>query len=124
MRSSITLIPVLSSVAILSAHGQTGEGYTNFIRQIQFHEDIGANITTSFDIPSEGQSLSQHSVEAGGSHFQLWTVKADPYTEYLLDTKYVGTHVPAAEIAIVTWLPKLCPLMGCFCDDPSLHSRT
>jgi hypothetical protein len=46
--------------------------------------------------------LSPLAIDPGGARFELWTIKSDPHTVYLLDTRYVGTYVPVADVNILT----------------------
>lgn len=80
----------------------TADGYTNFIRQVQlpFEPDrITRDVYVDSKSPDAGQ-LSPLAINPGGARFELHTVKATPLTSYLLDTKYVGTYVPIASVAI------------------------
>ncbi|QTN32957.1 hypothetical protein HZ994_11695 [Akkermansiaceae bacterium] len=79
----------------------TAEGYTNFIRQVQLPYEPD-RITRDVYVNSTGEQLSPLEINPGGARFELHTVKATPLTSYLLDTKYVGTYVPMAEISIRT----------------------
>jgi hypothetical protein len=80
------------------AYGQAGSLFTNFVRQVQ----LPSNVVWDASVTAEGQQLSSLPINPGGARFELWTVKNDPLTVFLLDTKYVGTYVPIADIIIRT----------------------
>lgn len=98
------LFPILPGILCLTLFGagvsttaqSASDGFTNFIRQIQFPSGV------EYDLPVEntGTGQSPLSIEPGGGRFELWTVKNDPLTSYLLDDKYVGAYVPQAQIAV------------------------
>lgn len=81
-----------------SAFGQAGAVYTNFVRQVQLPSGVLWDAT----VTPEGQQLSPLPINPGGARFELWTIKSDPLTVYLLDTRYVGTYVPMADVNIRT----------------------
>jgi hypothetical protein len=70
--------------------------YTNFIRQIQFPGGVAYDAS----VAAAGQSLSQLAIDPGGARFELWTVNSQTLQASLLDTTYVGTYVPLAEVVI------------------------
>ena len=77
----------------------TADGYTNFIRQVQlpFEPD---RIIRDVYVTASGNQLSPLAINPNGAQFELHTVRATPLTSYLLDTKYVGSYVPIATVAI------------------------
>ncbi len=94
-------LKLISQIAVLlagagAAFGQAGDTYTNFVRQVQ----LPTNVVWDVTVTDEGEQLSPLAIDPGGARFELWTVKSDPLTVYLLDTKYVGTYVPMAEVTI------------------------
>lgn len=91
-----------SLLCIGEAHGQAGDIYTNFVRQVQLQDDLPDPVVWDVSVQPEGESLSALAINPGGARFELWTVKSDPLTVYLLDTKYVGTYVPMADVVIRT----------------------
>ncbi len=82
------------SVAGLSA--QSTYTFTNFIRQVQ----KPSNVEWDISVDPTGERPSGLSVQDGGAQFELWTVKSNPLTTYLLDTKFVGSYIPSATIRI------------------------
>ena len=70
--------------------------YTNFIRQVQFPTLVQWDAT----VAPIGEQLSALAIDPGGARFELWTVKASPLTSYLLDSRYVGTYIPLANLVI------------------------
>jgi hypothetical protein len=90
------LIPLLAALTALPLHAQTAT-YTNFIRQVQL-PDVGVQRDASVDVT--GQQESPLEINPGGARFELHTVRMSPLQSYLLDTRYVGTYVPQAEVVI------------------------
>lgn len=101
----MNLKPLILSFAFglstIPVFGQAGDLFTNFVRQVQLPTNVIWDVTVTPESPEGGQ-LSPLPIDPGGARFELWTVKSDPLTVYLLDTKYVGTYVPMASIAITT----------------------
>jgi hypothetical protein len=103
MNSLILRVIDLSGLLSAAASAQT---YTNLIRQFQLISGVQRDASVDY----KGNRDSVLSVPVGGSRFELWTMLSSPQTNYLLDTKYVGTFVPSAAIAIHTEDPyKLIP---------------
>ena len=98
MKQRIAITASLMLVAAGAARGQADMDYTNFVRQVQLPSGVKWDVT----VLPEGQQLSPLAIDPGGARFELWTVRADPLTVYLLDTKYVGTYVPMASVVITT----------------------
>jgi hypothetical protein len=91
----LAAIGLVSSGAALAQNGST---FTNFIRQVQ----LPTGVEWDMGVAATGESLSPLSIDPGGARFELWTVMASPLTSYLLDSRYVGTYVPLAQVAIRT----------------------
>ena len=105
MRTKIITAAIVATIVFpaafhVKAQG-TAEGYTNFIRQVQLPYEPD-RITRDVYVPSKGEQLSPLEINPNGARFELHTVKANPLTSYLLDTKYVGSYVPIAEVVIRT----------------------
>lgn len=77
--------------------------FTNFIRQTQLPSVVEWDASVS--VASNGSRQSPLPIDPGGARFELWTVREDPLTSYLLDSKYVGAYVPIAELTISTGDP-------------------
>jgi hypothetical protein len=77
---------------------QSGDDFVNFVRQVQ----LPSNVVWDVSVAPTGEQLSPLPIDPGGARFELWTIKNDPLTVYLLDTKYVGTYVPMAGVTILT----------------------
>lgn len=75
---------------------QNGATFTNFIRQVQ----LPTGVEWDVGVATTGETLSPLAIDPGGARFELWTVKATPLTSYLLDSRYVGTYVPIAQVVI------------------------
>ena len=80
-----------------SCHG-AGESYTNFIRQVQLPSGVQWDAT----VAATGERTSALAVDQGGARFELWTVLSASQKSYLLDSTFVSTYSPSAEITILT----------------------
>ncbi len=96
MKTLLCLIPV-AMLAIPQVAAQTPT-YTNFIRQYQTPSNVTWDCSDA--VAASGTQPSALAINPGGARFDLWTIKALPLTEYLLNTCYVGTYVPLAEVVI------------------------
>ena len=81
--------------AIVEAKAQS---YTHFIRQV--HQPTG--IQWDVDVERSGQRLSPMPLLLGGTRFELWTVRSNPTTSFLLDMKHVDAETPWAHLRIVS----------------------
>jgi hypothetical protein len=72
--------------------------FTNQIIQVQ----INSQVEWVVPVVQAGTQFSPLPIDPGGGRFELWTIKNSPYTEYLLDQRYVGAYVPQATLQIVT----------------------
>jgi len=98
MKPSFAIGTILAlGAAAVSAQGT----YTNFIRQVQFPSGAERNVT----VDPSGTKLSPLATESGGARFELWAVRNAPYSEYLIDSRYVGSYVPVANVRIETGDP-------------------
>jgi hypothetical protein len=98
MKNHLIRISTLLFAAGGTAFGQASDYFTNFVRQVQ----LPSGVIWDASIPPTGEQLSPLAIDPGGARFELWTVQSDPLTVYLLDTKYVGTYVPMADVIIRT----------------------
>lgn len=80
----------------LFATAQNGTTYVNFIRQVQFPSGVQWDAT----IAASGEQLSNLAIDPGGARFELWTVQSTPLASYILDSRYVGTYIPMAEVTL------------------------
>lgn len=97
MRSPLhTLLLTLSLTLSGQILAQGQSPFTNFIRQIQYP----SNVVRDINVDPGGQQESPLSIEPGGARFELWTVRNNPLTSYLLDTQYVGAYIPTAQVTI------------------------
>jgi hypothetical protein len=94
MKASPSIFKLLL-IAGLASTSSAGS-YTNFIRQTQIPSGVQWDVT----VDPKGEQQSYLPLDEGGSRFDLWTVLAEPFTGYLLDTRYVGAYIPSAEVAI------------------------
>ena len=75
--------------------------YVNYIRQFQMPE--GITWDASDTVADNGSKLSALEINPGGARFELWTMKsssATGLTEYPLESCYVGTYIPVAQVKI------------------------
>jgi len=77
---------------------QAQDDYTFFVRQLQMPDEAEWDV----DVEQTGTQQSPLAINPNGARFELWTLKADPLTSYLLDTTYVNSYIPVAEINIRT----------------------
>lgn len=98
MKTLISTIALTFACSIASLLGQAGDYYTNILRQVQ----LPTGVLWDVSVLPLGEELSPLAIDPGGARFELWTIKSDPRTVYLLDTRYVGTYVPVAEVNIIT----------------------
>jgi hypothetical protein len=92
-----TLIYSMISAALCdSGTWAQGMDYTNFIRQVQYP----SGVVWDASVDSSGQQLSALAIDPGGAQFELWTVKSDTMTSYLLGSNYVGTYIPVATVVV------------------------
>jgi hypothetical protein len=103
---------IAAATALLSSPlmaATTGSTFTNFIRQVQIQAGVPEANWVQWDlqnIAATGESLSPLAINPGGARFELWTVKGTtPPVNYLLDSRYVGTYVPIAQVAITSQDP-------------------
>lgn len=96
-----TTFSILAGMAVgtgaVLAQG-SGSGFTNFIRQVQLPSGVQWDVS----IGATGETQSPLAINPGGARFELWTVNSTPLTNYLLDSKYVGSYVPIAQISILS----------------------
>lgn len=94
-----TALTILSAALLLNAPQTSQSGdYTHFVRQIQMPEAAEYDM----DVEQAGARQSDLPINPNGARFELWTVKADPLTSYLLDTTYVNSYIPVASISITS----------------------
>lgn len=105
-----TLLTTLLIGALLAPVTLLSQDYSYFIRQVQFSDLAEYDV----DVTQKGQRLSELPINPEGARFELWTVKADPLTSYLVDTTYVNSYIPVAEVTITSEDPyELIPRTRC-----------
>ncbi|MFN6045178.1 MAG: hypothetical protein ACK49I_06865 [Verrucomicrobiota bacterium] len=87
---------IATALMSLFATAQNGTTYVNFIRQVQFPSGVQWDAT----IAASGEQLSNLAIDPGGARFELWTVQSAPLASYILDSRYVGTYIPMAEVTL------------------------
>lgn len=95
-----TLVITWLCVTALQSGGQ--EEFQNFIRQVQLPFDGSEGAVWNMPVAAEGQEPSPLEINPGGARFELHAVRSDPFQGFLLDTKYVSTYIPVAEVQIRT----------------------
>lgn len=100
MKPFLSLTPsMLLAIPLVAAEVPV---YTNYLRQFQTPTGV---VWDAFDtVDPIGTKPSALAIQPGGARFDLWTVRSTPapYTEYLLDTKYVSTYTPTATVVITS----------------------
>ena len=92
-----TILPALFLAA--SAQWMAAQSlYSHFIRQVQMPSGVQWDVPVSLT----GERNSQLAIDGGGARFELWTVLSSPLSSYLLDSRYVSTYAPVAEVAITS----------------------
>lgn len=76
--------------------------YTNFIRQIQLPNVPNGTVAYINNIASTDTRDSPLPINPNGASFELWTVRSAPLAQYLLESRYVGTFVPVAQVVLDT----------------------
>jgi hypothetical protein len=87
-----------ASLSLLLSPLCVGGSYTNFIRQVQ----IPSGVQWDAAVAASGQTNSPLPIDTSGARFELWTVLSSPLTSYLLDTRYVSSYAPSAEVVITS----------------------
>jgi hypothetical protein len=93
--TGILLASLLASVTLSQA--QTNGGYTNFIRQRQLPSGVEYDMT---GVAATGESLSPLAINPGGAEFELWSINTITTSEFLLDSRYVGSYVPIGSVVV------------------------
>jgi hypothetical protein len=98
-----TLPLYIASALLLCGAAATAQTvtYVNYIRQFQMPE--GITWDASDTVADNGSKLSALEINPGGARFELWTMKsssATGLTEYPLESCYVGTYIPVAQVKI------------------------
>ncbi len=94
---SIVLGTLLSGTAAVA---QT-TSYLNYIRQFQMPADVTWDASDTVD--PNGSKLSALAINPGGARFELWTIRSSSttgLTSFPLESCYVGTYIPIANIVI------------------------
>ncbi len=74
------------------------DNYTFFVRQLQMPNEAAWDVS----VAQQGSQQSPLAINPNGARFELWAVKANPLTSYLLDTTYVNSYIPVAQVNIVS----------------------
>lgn len=91
----------LISMALAAGSVASGQTYTNYIRQTQM--PAGVTWDASSAVATTGTKLSDLAINPGGARFDLWTIRTSPTAaEFLLDTRYVSSYIPVAEVVITS----------------------
>lgn len=91
----------LFSVALAVCGAASAQSYTNYIRQTQM--PAGVTWDASSAVLNSGTQFSDLAINPGGARFDLWTILNEaPPVESLLDTRYVSTYIPEAEVEITS----------------------
>lgn len=94
----IQKIILLALTSILSAQTLEAADFTFFVRQIQMPDEAAWDVS----VAQQGSQQSPLAINPNGARFELWTVRSNPLTSYLLDTTYVNSYVPVSQIEITS----------------------
>lgn len=97
MRLSLKLI-LCALTAVLSSQAIKAADFTFFVRQIQMPDEAAWDVSVS----QQGSQQSPLAINPNGARFELWTVRSNPLTSYLLDTTYVNSYIPVSQISITS----------------------
>ena len=99
IRFTLAIIAVLGLITPAVAND-----YTFFVHQIQMDGDGDAANDLDWDVsvPQEGSQQSPLAINPYGARFELWAIKSDPLADYLIDTTYVNSYIPVAEVTITS----------------------
>jgi len=90
------LLPLLASAWAMA---QSDPTYTNFIRQVQLPDGLEMDVS---NLAPSGEQNSPMAIKPDGARFELWTTRSTPLNSFLLQSTYVGTFVPIANVVIDT----------------------
>ena len=97
MKSRILTALCLVAAFVLSGMVQA-QDYTFFVRQVQMPDEAEWDVS----VAQQGSQQSPLAINPNGARFELWTVRSNPLTSYLLDTTYVNSYVPVANVSITS----------------------
>ncbi len=92
------LLFLLLAIIFGASSESKAQTYTYFIRQVQMPGDVEWDMSVS----KNGSQLSPLAINPNGARFELWTVKSSPLTSTLVDTTYVQSYVPVANVNITS----------------------
>ncbi|MEM9281981.1 MAG: hypothetical protein AAGA96_09155 [Verrucomicrobiota bacterium] len=98
------LVFTFAALLTLAALPAVSQEYTYFVHQIQMDGDSDPANDLDWDISVEqqGTQLSPLPINPFGARFELWAIKSDPLTDYLVDTTYVNSYVPVSTVQITS----------------------
>jgi hypothetical protein len=95
-------LKITTALCLLVVSAFTGltqaQDYTYFVRQIQMPDNAEWDVS----VGQKGSQQSPLAINPNGARFELWTVRSNPLTSYLLDTTYVNSYVPVATVSITS----------------------
>lgn len=97
------ILPALAAPLLAAVAAAADPTYANYVRQTQM--PAGVTWDASDAVAAAGTRESALEINPGGARFDLWTYKSEgvlPIVEYLLDSSYVGTYVPIAQMVMDT----------------------
>jgi hypothetical protein len=95
-------LPIIAVLGLVTP--AVTDDYTFFVHQIQMDGDGDAANDLDWDVsvPQEGSQQSPLAINPYGARFELWAIKSDPLADYLIDTTYVNSYIPVAEVTITS----------------------
>lgn len=98
MNKFLPILAVALLLSLWSAPSIKANDYTFFVRQVQMPDESAWDVT----VTQEGQRQSLLEINPNGARFELWAIKSNPLTSFLLDTTYVNSYVPVAQVSITS----------------------
>ncbi len=98
MKYIALLLSLVGLSGVFPTPATAADEYTYFVRQLQMPDEAEWDMS----VEQKGQTQSPLAINPNGARFELWTVKSSPLTSYLLDTTYVNSYIPVAQINIIT----------------------
>lgn len=91
------LCAIATPFLLLSPESHGGD-FVQFIRQIQMPDELEWDLS----VERKGDALSPLAINPSGARFELWAVDSETLASFLLDTTYVNSYIPVAEVKIST----------------------
>ena len=99
MKAAAKFFFIALAAATFAPALKSADDYTFFIRQLQMPDEAEWDMS----VEQKGQAQSALAINPNGARFELVDRKSgSALTSYLLDTTYVNSYIPVAQIDIIT----------------------